>query len=78
MIDDALLASFTGELEALRRHGAEFARLYPDIASELDVDGRRSRDGNVERIVQSTASSPPVCVRSSKPTQRSFPARCST
>ena len=55
MIDDRLLSAYVAELEALGTHGAEFAREYPDIASELDIGSRRSRDGSVERVVESTA-----------------------
>ena len=55
MIDDRLLAAYVAEIEALGTHGAEFAREYPDIASELDIGSRRSRDGSVERVVESTA-----------------------
>ena len=55
MIDDNLLNSYLAELEALRAHGQEFARAYPDIASRLDIGPRRSRDPQVERVVESTA-----------------------
>ena len=55
MIDDRLLSAYLAELEALGTHGAEFAREYPDIASELDIASRTSRDGSVERVVESTA-----------------------
>ena len=55
MIDDRLLSAYVAELEALGTHAAEFARDYPDIASELDIASRRSRDPSVERVVESTA-----------------------
>ena len=55
MIDDRLLSAYVAELEALGTHGAEFARDYPDIASELDIASRRSRDPSVDRVVESTA-----------------------
>ena len=55
MIDEALFGAFVRELEALRTHGAQFAELHPDVASALDIGARKSRDGGVERIVQSTA-----------------------
>lgn len=55
MIDATLVEAFIGELEALRTHGRDIARMYPDIASALDIDARRSRDPSVERIVESTA-----------------------
>ena len=55
MIDERLLSAYVAELEALGTHGAKFAQEYPDIASELDIASRRSRDGSVERVVESTA-----------------------
>ena len=55
MIDDRLLAAYLSELEALGTQAAEFAREYPDIASELDIASRTSRDPSVERVVESTA-----------------------
>ena len=55
MIDDRLLSAFVAELEAIGTHGAEFAREYPEIASELDIASRRSRDPSVQRVVESTA-----------------------
>ena len=55
MIDDLLLSAYVAELQALGTHGAEFAREYPDIASELDIASRTSRDPSVERVVESTA-----------------------
>lgn len=55
MIDSQLLDAYIAELDALRNHGREFARAYPDIASELDIGPRRSRDPHVERVVDSIA-----------------------
>ena len=55
VIDDRLLSAYVAELEALGTHGAEFAREFPDIASELDIASRTSRDPSVERVVESTA-----------------------
>ena len=55
MIDERLLSAYVAELEALGTHGAAFAQEYPDIASELDIASRRSRDPSVERVVESTA-----------------------
>ena len=55
LIDDNLLNSYLGELEALRTHGKEFAQSHPDIASRLDIGSRRSRDPQVERVVESSA-----------------------
>ena len=55
MIDERLLSAYVAELEALGTHGGKFAQEYPDIASELDIASRRSRDGSVERVVESTA-----------------------
>ena len=55
MIDNKLLAAYVDELEALRLHGRELARLYPDVAARLDIGPRRSRDPHVERVVESAA-----------------------
>ena len=55
MVDNELLAAFVGELEALRTHGESFARDFPDVASRLDIGGRRSSDAQVERLVECTA-----------------------
>lgn len=55
MIDSQLLDAYIAELDALRNHGREFANAYPDIASELDIGPRRSRDPHVERVVDSIA-----------------------
>ena len=55
MIDERLLAAYVAELEALRDHGRNFARAYPDIAGQLDIGPRRSRDPHVERVVESSA-----------------------
>lgn len=55
MIDSDLLDAYVVELEALRIHGRDLARSYPDIAARLDIGPRRSRDGQVERVVESTA-----------------------
>lgn len=55
MIDSELLDAYVAELEALRVHGRDLARAYPDIAGRLDIGPRRSRDGQVERVVESSA-----------------------
>ena len=55
MIDDKLLDAYVAELEALRVHGRNFALSYPDIASRLDISSRRSKDPQVERMVESAA-----------------------
>ena len=55
MIDNKLLNAYVSELEALRLHGRELARMYPDIAARLDIGPRRSRDSHVERVVESAA-----------------------
>lgn len=55
MIDGELLAAFVTELDALRGHGADFARTYPDVAARLDISNQRSSDAHVERIVEATA-----------------------
>ena len=55
MIDNKLLNAYVDELEALRLHGRELARLYPDVAARLDIGPRRSRDPHVERVVESAA-----------------------
>lgn len=55
MIDPNLLDAYIAELEALRVHGRDLARAYPDIAGRLDIGSRRSRDSQVERVVESAA-----------------------
>lgn len=55
MIDNKLLNAYVSELEALRVHGRELARTYPDVASRLDIGPRRSRDPHVERVIESAA-----------------------
>lgn len=55
MIDSQLLDAYVAELEALRRHGSEFAQMFPDIAGRLDIGPRRSRDPHVDRVVESAA-----------------------
>ena len=55
MIDDRLLNAYVNELEALRVHGGELAERFPDIAARLDIGPRRSRDPQVERLVESAA-----------------------
>ena len=55
MIDERLLTAYVAEIEALRDHGRDFARAYPDIAGRLDIGPRRSRDPHVERVVESSA-----------------------
>ena len=55
MIDNQLLDAYITELDALRNHGRDFANAYHDIASDLDVGPRRSRDPHVERVIDSIA-----------------------
>ncbi|MCY4453047.1 MAG: type VI secretion system baseplate subunit TssF [Immundisolibacterales bacterium] len=55
MMDDALVEAYLAELEALREHGRELASRYPDLAGQLDIGPRRSRDPHVERVVESSA-----------------------
>lgn len=55
MIDQRLIGAYVAELAAIRRHGAEIAEAYPDIASRLDIGAERSRDPATERIVESAA-----------------------
>jgi len=55
MMEEALVEAYLTELEALREHGREFALRYPDLAGELDIGPRRSRDPHVERVVESSA-----------------------
>ena len=55
MIDDKLLNAYVAELEALRMHGRDLAESFPDIAARLDIGPRRSRDPQVERVVESSA-----------------------
>ena len=54
-MDRALVESYLAELEALREHGRELASRYPDLAGQLDIGPRRSRDPHVERVVESSA-----------------------
>ena len=55
MIDNRLLNAYAAELEALRTLGNDLARAYPAIAARLDIGPRRSRDPQVERVVESAA-----------------------
>ena len=55
MIDERLIGTYITELDALRRHGTDFAKAYPDIASRLDIGSEHSTDPAVERFVQSAA-----------------------
>ena len=55
MIDNELVSAYIAELEALRRHGGEFAETHPAVAARLDIGPRQSRDPAVERVVQSAA-----------------------
>ena len=55
MIDDGLLNTYVAELEALRTHARDLAKAYPDIASRLDIGPRRSRDPQVERVIEAAA-----------------------
>ena len=54
-MEEALVEAYLHELEALREHGRELARRYPDLAGQLDIGPRRSRDPHVERVVESSA-----------------------
>ena len=54
-MDEPLIATYLAELEALREHGRELACRYPDLAGQLDIGPRRSRDPHVERVVESSA-----------------------
>ena len=55
MIEERLLAAYLSELEALRTYGSELAQVHPDVAARLDIGPRQSRDGHVERVVESAA-----------------------
>ena len=55
MMEQALVDTYLHELEALREHGRELARRYPDLAGQLDIGPRCSRDPHVERVVESAA-----------------------
>ena len=55
MMEEALVEAYLRELEALREHGRELALRYPDLAGQLDLGPRRSRDPHVERVVESSA-----------------------
>ena len=50
-----LLPYFEQELAFLRRHGHEFAKRYPKLASSLHVSGERSDDPHIERLIESFA-----------------------
>ena len=54
-MDRALVENYLAELDALREHGRELATRYPDLAGQLDIGPRRSRDPHVERVVESSA-----------------------
>ena len=54
-MDETLIETYLTELEALREHGRELARRYPDLAGQLDIGPKRSRDPQVERVVESSA-----------------------
>ena len=54
-MDQSLVESYLAELAALREHGRELASRYPDLAGQLDIGPRRSRDPHVERVVESSA-----------------------
>ena len=54
-MDRGLVETYLGELDALREHGRELALRYPDLAGQLDIGPRRSRDPHVERVVESSA-----------------------
>ena len=54
-MDRALVETYLAELDALREQGRELASRYPDIAGQLDIGSRRSRDPHVERVVESSA-----------------------
>lgn len=55
MVDNELLTAFISEMDALRVHGRDFARTYPDVASRLDIGAQQSADAQVERVIQATA-----------------------
>ena len=55
MMDNELLSAFVGELDALRVEAGEFAKAYPDVATELDIGAYRSSDAQVERVIEAVA-----------------------
>lgn len=55
MMDNELLAAFVSELDALRVHGRDFARAYPEVAARLDIGDQQSSDAQVERVIEATA-----------------------
>lgn len=55
MIDAQVFDAYIAELEALRTHGGELAKAFPDLAGRLDIGSRRSRDPQVERVIESAA-----------------------
>src|SRR5690349_13908371 len=52
---DELMPYYNQELMYLRQLGKEFAEQYPDIAGRLLIEGERSEDPHVERLIQGFA-----------------------
>ena len=50
-----MLPYYERELAFLRRHSREFAERYPRLASSLLLNGERSEDPHVERMIESFA-----------------------
>jgi type VI secretion system protein ImpG len=54
-VPDELLQYYERELVFLRRMGAEFARRYPKIAGQLQLEPTKSDDPHVERMLEAFA-----------------------
>jgi type VI secretion system protein ImpG len=53
--DSRLIELFRGEIEYLRKSGAEFGARYPKIAGRLELSGQESSDPQIERLLESFA-----------------------
>ena len=51
-MDERLLRLYERELEFLREGAGEFARIYPKVASHLNLDSRHDPDPGVERLLE--------------------------
>ena len=53
--DSRLIELFRGEIEYLRKAGADFGTRYPKIAGRLELSGQESSDPQIERLLESFA-----------------------
>ena len=51
-MDERLLRLYERELEFLREGAGEFARVYPKVASHINLDSRHDPDPSVERLLE--------------------------